>query len=80
MCFFSPTKILDTPLTSVYVHVLCYYVFCVAILLGHLRTPVEELKKDILTMECRRLSVAHIQQLAQYAPDTDEVNVYSILL
>ncbi|XP_030840675.1 delphilin isoform X2 [Strongylocentrotus purpuratus] len=45
-----------------------------AILLGHLRTPVEELKKDILTMECRRLSVAHIQQLAQYAPDTDEVD------
>ncbi|XP_063961799.1 delphilin-like isoform X2 [Lytechinus pictus] len=45
-----------------------------AILLGHLRAPVEELKKDILTMECRRLSVAHIQQLAQYAPDRDEVD------
>lgn len=44
-----------------------------AILLGHLRLPIEEIKKDIINMDTRRFSVSHIKQLLSFAPDDMEV-------
>ncbi len=43
-----------------------------AILLGHLRLPVAEIKTEILAMSTEKFSQSHLEQMALYAPDQHE--------
>ena len=47
--------------------------FLLAILLGHLKLPHEEIKRAVLSMDETKLSEAHVKQLLLYAPDHKEV-------
>ncbi|XP_038064637.1 delphilin-like isoform X5 [Patiria miniata] len=44
-----------------------------AILLGHLRLPIEDIKADIIQMNTDKFSTSHLQQMALYAPDHAEI-------
>ncbi|XP_022095372.1 delphilin-like isoform X6 [Acanthaster planci] len=44
-----------------------------ALLLGHLRLSIDDIKADILQMKTDRISTSHLQQLSLYAPDTTEI-------
>ncbi|XP_028395441.1 delphilin-like isoform X2 [Dendronephthya gigantea] len=48
----------------------------IAILLGHLKLPHEEIKRAVLSMDETTLSEAHVKQLLLYAPDHKETQKY----
>ena len=48
----------------------------IAILLGHLKLPHEEIKRAVLSMDETTLSEAHVKQLLLYAPDHKEIQKY----
>ncbi|XP_071960933.1 delphilin-like isoform X8 [Antedon mediterranea] len=45
-----------------------------AILLGHLRMPVNDIKQALIATDTSKFSVAHLQQMKLYAPDESEIN------
>ena len=45
----------------------------IAILLGHLKIPFEEIKEALLAMDEKKFTESHLQQLLAYAPDKEEV-------
>ena len=50
-----------------------FYLFILAILLGHLKMPFEDIKNSLLAMDEKKFSEAHLKQLLLYAPDSKEV-------
>ena len=47
-----------------------------AILLGHLRLPIAEIRAEILAMSTEKFSQSHLEQMALYAPDDHEVGFF----
>lgn len=45
----------------------------IAILLGHLKIPFEEIKQALLAMDEKKFTESHLKQLLLYAPDKEEV-------
>lgn len=56
-----------------------YSAYTLAILLGHLKLPHEEIKRAVLSMDETTLCEAHIKQLLLYAPDHKEVCIIPCL-
>ena len=54
-----------------------FFVFA-AILLGHLRLPIADIKAEILRMSTDKFSQSHLEQMALYAPDQHEVKHLSL--
>lgn len=52
---------------------LIFIFFFLAILLGHLKMPFEDIKNSLLAMDEKKFSEAHLKQLLLYAPDSKEV-------
>ena len=53
--------------------ILFYFILFLAILLGHLKMPFEDIKNSLLAMDEKKFSEAHLKQLLLYAPDSKEV-------
>lgn len=54
-----------------YAMTLCWFV--VAILLGHLKLPIDQIKEAILACDETVLSEQHLRQMEAFAPDQKEV-------
>ncbi|KAJ7382145.1 Delphilin [Desmophyllum pertusum] len=48
----------------------------IAILLGHLKMPFEEIKQALLSMDEKKFSESHLKQLLLYAPDSKELQKF----
>lgn len=78
-CFWSLLLLLFLSLSVIFCHsILCsQYIFFhskpIAILLGHLKIPFEEIKQALLAMDEKKFTESHLRQLLLYAPDKEEV-------
>lgn len=51
-------------------------IYNLAILLGHLKMPFEEIKRALLAMDEKKFSESHLKQLLLYAPDSKELQKF----
>lgn len=60
------------PIVS-FAHTIFFHSKPIAILLGHLKIPFEQIKQALLAMDEKKFSESHLKQLLLYAPDKEEV-------
>lgn len=65
-------SMLFSPIVS-FAHNIFFHSKPIAILLGHLKIPFEEIKQALLAMDEQKFSESHLKQLLLYAPDKEEV-------